>query len=152
MYKLTIQIRNEMNTFAIGYNSREEALNRIEEALEQGFFRASDFYCTLGPGCVIRLENQDAIRTTFTPKTPAFHIIVSMFDKQLTLDFESEEVAEYTLRQFLKTGAIQQSFKGGEDCVWVWVEPGTSYLKLSAADYHVLQKASEPDAKKVTFD
>lgn len=150
IYTLTLSTRSNPHAFSIGFEDEAEAIAAIQQAIERKYFQVLDFLCTLGPGCVMRLvaENVDEVQEIVYTNV-SHYLVCSLHGKQITLEFASEGAADNAIADMLRTGAFEQSFKGGADRVYIFVEPGTCFLKLPAAEYKKLSVVAQAEEKRI---
>ncbi len=138
-YLLNLSTRANPQAFSRGYATRDEAVSAVQRAIDKRYLIDGDFGCTLGPGCILRLVSEVAESLPEMPMIGAtHHVVITMHGRNFVLDFTSPDAMRSMFETILQDGVFTQSFKGGEDVVYVYLEPGTTVVQLTAEVYQSL--------------
>lgn len=139
-YILSIRTTATPHPFEIGYSSKAAAEEAIFKAFDNGYFLTEDYACILGPGVSLRLYAEDVARheDTFATHNISHYIIVTTRGQMIALDFTNELSMKIALSNILKHKCFKQTFKNGRDMVYLFVEPGTTLVMLTAEAYRAL--------------
>ncbi len=148
-YILTLSTPMNPQTFSIAFANGETAQNALDAALESQCLHIGDFVCLLGPGCSLRLAREDYKEgATLCTNGVTHYLVVSMPNRELTLSFPSEGAADNVIADAARKGYIEDHVE--ERCsVYVFTEPGTCFLKLTAPEYDKLRAWDKPTVEQL---